>query len=102
RVEVLHVPELGAERMLLEHVDMVHALGGMVAEIFDDGAVRAMQVGEAAAARWLHAVRLGFDNLRPGATERAVWAWPGVAGDQHRAAVAGVEREVPDIGTCLV
>ncbi len=82
---MLAIPELGAERMILEHVHMVHALGREVAEIFDHGAVGPLQIGEAALARGRDALGFGFGDFGAGQPERGARR-PGVAADQHRAA----------------
>ena len=99
---MLLVPELRAERMILEHVDVVHALGRKVAEVFDNGAVGSLQIGEAALADWFNAFRLGLGDLRARQPKRGAGR-PGVAADQDRAAfVRRVEWEVRDVRPRLV
>src|SRR5262249_55433525 len=59
RVEMLLVPELGTERILLEQMHVVEALGRMVAGVFYQGIVRTLHVREAPGAGGLHASGLG-------------------------------------------
>ena len=93
-VEVLLVPELCAERVLLEHVHMVEPLGRESTQIFDDRAVGSLHVGEAAASRRLHPLDLRFGNLGIGETDHARRAGPGVAADEDAAAfVRSIERQ---------
>ena len=94
RVEVLLVPELRAERIVLVHVHVVEALGRMVAGVLDQGVVRTLHVAEAAAASRLDAGGLGLGDLRLRSARHAARARPGVAADEDRAAlVRGVERQ---------
>src|ERR1700680_1422814 len=46
-VEMLLIPELRAERIVLVHVDVIETLGGHVALVFDGGPVRSETRGEA-------------------------------------------------------
>ena len=85
-VQVPLIPELRAERLLLVHVDVVEALAGLVALVLDERIVRSTQVGEAAAARRLHALGLRLGNPRRGQPEQAAGTRPGVAADEHRRA----------------
>ena len=72
----------------------LNRLGRIVAGVLDQRVVRARHVGEPAAARRLHALGPRLGDLRPGQAEHAADVRPGVAADQHRAAlVGGVERQ---------
>ena len=103
RIEVLLVPELRAERLLVEEVHVVHALGRKVPHVFHQRVVGTRHIGEAALAGRRDAGLLGLGDLRPGEPEHAVASRPGVGADQHRAAgVAGVERQQRHVGTRLV
>ncbi len=64
RVEVRLVPELRAERIVLEHVHVVEALGRMVARVLHERVVGTAHVPEAALAGRLHALGLGLGDLR--------------------------------------
>ena len=103
RVEVLLVPELGTERILLEEVHVVEALGRMVAGVLHQRLVWTLHVREAARARRLHALALASAIcalVRPRTPPRAR---PGVAADEDRAAVIpGVERHQRDVRPALV
>ena len=97
-IQVLPIPKLGTERILLVPVDVVEALGRYVALVFDNGAIRTFQVGEPRAVRRLNPVGFGFGNLGLGAARRSVRFWPHIAADVHEAAFAGgVERQQMDL-----
>src|SRR5215470_10389300 len=64
RVEMRLVPELRAERIVLEQVHVVEALGRVVARVLDERVVRPAQVSEPAGANRLYAVGLGVGDLR--------------------------------------
>ena len=95
RVEVLLVPELRTERILLEEVHVVEALGRMVAGVLHQGVVRALHVREAAACAWAARPGLGLGDLRLGQAEDAAGARPGVAADEDRAVVIPGDRAAP-------
>jgi len=73
---MLLVPELRAEGVLLEEVNMIEALGGHVALVFDDGAVGSFEVREAGAVGGLNALVLGVGDFRFGAAKRSSSAGP--------------------------
>jgi hypothetical protein len=90
---MLLIPDLRAERIILEHMDVVETLGRMVPRVFDQRVVGALHVAEAPATRRLDALRLGLGDLRLRSPGHAARAGPAVAADEHRAAlVRGVER----------
>src|SRR6185312_5475517 len=98
-VEVLLVPEQRAERVFLPHMDVVEALGRVVAGDLDQHFLRPLEIGEAAAALWLGAGGLGLGDLAAVEAERVADAGPGIAADKDRAArLAGVERQDVDLG----
>ena len=102
-VEVLAIPELRTERLLLPHVHVVHAFDRLVALILHDGAVGTLQIREAAAALRRDAFGPGVGDLRPGQSEHAAGGRPGIAADRNGAAfVRGVEREELDVRPALV
>ena len=97
-VEVLAIPQLRAERLLLPHVHVVHALDRLVAQVLHDGAVGTLQIREPVAARRLDALGPGVGDFRLGQSEHAAGGRPGVAADLDRGAfVRGVEREELDL-----
>src|SRR5258708_38704721 len=77
--EVLAVPELGTQRIFLEHVNVVETLGREVALIFDQRVVGPRHVGKAGAAGRFDTFAAGGGYLRSGQTEHATGAGPGVA-----------------------
>ena len=83
RVEVLLVPELRAERILLKHVHVVEALGREIALIFDQRVVGSVHIGESGAARRLDAFGPRLGDLRFGQAEHAAGARPGVAAERR-------------------
>ena len=90
---MLLVPELRAERLLLEHVHVIEPFGGMIARVFDQRVIRALDVPEPALPGWLDTGRLRLRDLRFRAPEHASGARPRVAADEHGpAAVTRVER----------
>src|SRR5947199_75900 len=103
RVQMLLVPELGAERIVLEHVHVVEALGRMVARVFHQRVVGPAHVAEAARARRLDAVRLRLGDLRSGQAGRGIRARPRIAAEEHLPAlVGGVERQQREVRAALV
>jgi hypothetical protein len=98
RVEVLLIPELRTERILLVQVHVVEALGRMVARVFHDGMVGTPHIRKAAGASRLHTSGLGVGDLRLRPAEHAARARPRVAADEDRiAAVPGVEWRQLDV-----
>src|SRR5438045_7417959 len=82
---------------------MVEALGRVIAGDLDEDVVRPFHVSEAAAARRLYALGAGLGDLRFCEADRVAGIRPGVAADQHRAAlIGGVERQQFDSRTGLV
>src|SRR5258706_98073 len=49
RLEMLLIPELSAQRVFLIHVDVIEALRRIISGVFDDRAIRPVQICEAAA-----------------------------------------------------
>ena len=81
------IPQLGAERSLLEHVHVVETLERQIAEIFDQRVLGATQIGKACATQWLDAFGFRVGDLRPGQSQHAARARPGVAVDEDIASV---------------
>src|SRR5262249_35664865 len=93
RVEVLAVPELRAERILLEHMHVVEALRRMVARVLDERIVGPRHVPESAGASRLDTGGLGLGDLGLRPAEHTARAGPRVAADEDgTVAVPGVER----------
>ena len=67
---MLPVPEFRANGSFLIHVGMIEALGGHIALVLDDGAVRAFQVSESRAKCRLNRFGLGFRKFGRGAPQR--------------------------------
>ncbi len=59
---MLVVPEFGAKRILLKHVEVIDPLGCEIALVFDDGAVGSREEGEAAAIGRFRLGDFGRDN----------------------------------------
>jgi hypothetical protein len=103
RVEVLLIPELSAERIIVEHVHVIEALGRMVAGVFDQRMVGAFHVAEPPAAGRLDPLGLGLGDLRLRSTRHAARPGPGVAADEDRAPfVRSVEGQELDVLTACV
>src|SRR5579871_6584111 len=83
------VPQLGAERIFLEHVNVVETLGREISLILDQRAVGPRHVGKARASGRPDARGAGGGDLGFGQAEDAARARPRVAADQHRASVLG-------------
>src|SRR5262249_56821233 len=97
RAEMRLVPELRAERIVVEHVYVIEALGRMITRVFDQGVIRTLHVAEPALADRLDALGLGLGDLRLRPTRHAAGARPRVAADEDRAALArSVERQELD------
>ena len=103
RVEVLFVPEQRAERLLVPHMHVVEALGRIVAGDLEQRVLGAARhIGEAALTGRLDAARARLGDLRLGQAERVADRGPGVAADQHRAALVGrIERPHLDLRPLL-
>jgi len=87
----------------MEHVDVVEALGRVIAGVFDQGVVGPLHIAESPAASRRYAGGLGLGDLRPGPTRHTARAWPRVAADEDRAAlIGGVERKEREILPALV
>ena len=84
-IQMILVPELGAERILLIEVYVAEPLGGRIAHILDRRAVRIGDKAESGSMRWLDALRFGLGDLRLGASHAA----------------AGPARARPGIEMCI-
>jgi hypothetical protein len=100
---MLLIPELSAERVVLEHMHVVEALGRMIPGVFDQRVVGPLHVAEPTAAGRLYSGGLGLGDLRLCPTRHAARARPGVAADENRAAlVRCVERKQLEVLPALV
>src|SRR6266567_1258973 len=70
-IQMLLVPKLRAERVLLVHMDVIEAFGRHIPLVLDNRAVRALQVGETRTPGRFHTLSFAFGQLRLGPTERS-------------------------------
>ena len=100
---MLLIPELRTERVFLEQMHVVEALGRMVAGVFHQGIIGTLHVREAPGAGGLHTAHLGIGDLGLRQAEDTARARPGVAADEDRSAIIpGIERQERDVRSALV